>query len=124
MHPRQKIQRKKVADHSKHCNRRLRHVNCPFHINVWSPKYLQPRWHITTVVNKHNHDLTLASQNPPQQKRQSGEFSDPDILKKRHFRELASLSKQLAELASNDLEDFARVKNLLMEQLSSMRTRV
>lgn len=32
-------------------------INCPFHINVRSPKNLALRWYITTIVDMHNHNF-------------------------------------------------------------------
>ena len=48
---------KKVLDPSKHRNASSKHINCPFHINVRSPKKIAPSWYITTIIENHNHEL-------------------------------------------------------------------
>jgi hypothetical protein len=48
---------KKVLDPFKQRNASSKRINCGFHINVRSPKNIAPHWHITTVVENHNHEL-------------------------------------------------------------------
>jgi hypothetical protein len=50
-------QEKKVLDSFKQRNAGLKRINCGFHINIRSPKNIAPHWHITTVVENHNHEL-------------------------------------------------------------------
>src|SRR3954470_8812250 len=52
---------KKVINPSKHRAAGSKRTNCPFHINIRSPRSLGIRWHITTFLDSHNHDLTTNS---------------------------------------------------------------
>ena len=38
-------------------NASSKRINCSFHNNIRSPQNVAPHWHITTIVEAHNHEL-------------------------------------------------------------------
>ena len=52
---------KKVSNPFQHRIAKSKRTNCPFHINIRSPKHLGVCWHITTIIDSHNHDIEMES---------------------------------------------------------------
>jgi hypothetical protein len=52
-----KHKEEKSHDPLKHRNASSRRINCPFHINLRSPKNIAPRWNITLIADIHNHEM-------------------------------------------------------------------
>ncbi|KAF9364907.1 hypothetical protein BGX34_012149 [Mortierella sp. NVP85] len=52
-----KQQRRGPYSSGQHDPRPKKRTDCNFHINIRSPQKIAPAWHITSIVNSHNHDL-------------------------------------------------------------------
>jgi len=52
-----KRQRKGPYSSGQHDSSSKKRTDCSFHINIRSPQKIAPAWHVTSIVNSHNHDL-------------------------------------------------------------------